>query len=88
MKRADKLPIVYARRVAGRETDLLVVRCVYCLKEHTHGVGGLRLALGFGDGPRVADCGRGSYDLREYRRPRRFHRGKRGRKLVIARLAK
>ena len=73
-----RAPIVYARRVAGRQTDLLVVRCVFCLKEHTHGVGGLKKPVGYGDGHRVADCGRGSYELRERRLPprRRSHREK------------
>ena len=70
-------PIVYARRVPGRQTDLLRVRCVYCLKEHQHGVGGLNRPIGYGDGHRVADCGRGSYEVREYRGPKRSHRGKR-----------
>jgi hypothetical protein len=75
MNQSDRIPIVYARRVTGRETDLLIVACVYCRREHTHGVGGLGLPVGAGDGSRTADCGRGSYELREYRRPRHSHRG-------------
>ena len=69
MKQSDRVPIVYARRVAGRDTDLLIVRCVYCKQEHQHGVGGLNRPIGYGDGHRVADCFNGDYDVRERRKP-------------------
>jgi hypothetical protein len=71
MRKSDSIPIVYARRVAGRETDLLIVRCVYCGKEHQHGVGGRNRPIGYGDGHRVAECFNGDYDVRERRHPKR-----------------
>lgn len=47
------LPKAYADRDGH---TLTVVSCPHCGGRHVHGVG---------DGPRIAHCGGGSYDLRE-----------------------
>jgi hypothetical protein len=51
----DEYPIAYATR--GNHT-LTLIACPFCGGKHIHGIG---------DGPRVAHCGGGTYDLREIR---------------------
>jgi hypothetical protein len=60
-----EIPVVMACRVIRPpEHDVLLVhRCPYCGGEHRHGASGKD--SGSGDGPRVAHCGAGVYDVRE-----------------------
>lgn len=62
-----EIPVVMACRVIRPpENDLLLVRrCPYCGGEHRHGAGGKDSPISSGDGPRVAHCGAGVYDVRE-----------------------
>jgi hypothetical protein len=63
----DSPPVVAARRVRTLpDNDLLVIRrCPFCGREHRHGAGGKNSPLGSGDGPRLAHCGAGEYDVKE-----------------------
>lgn len=48
------------------ENDLLLVRrCPFCGDSHLHGAHGKDSPHGAGDGPRLAHCGAGDYDVHE-----------------------
>ena len=46
----------------------IIVRCPFCKKHHSHGGGSIDHEIKDYIGPRVAHCGKGSYEIREIRK--------------------
>lgn len=66
-RRRERMPTVRAVRVTKfSDNDLLLVRrCPFCTRRHTHGACGKGSPFGAGNGPRLAHCGQGTYRVRE-----------------------
>ncbi len=60
----DKLPMAIARRMVTGENRLVVLDCPYCHGSHNHG-DGTKDGSGEISGSRLADCGKGQYELTE-----------------------